>query len=225
MSNQYNEALVEDIHRATQSETLDISKNAALYERVAAGDAAAREAMIVGNMPLVLSKVEALIQCLPTLEYLRDDLVSAGCIGLTNAVNKMARGKGPRSKEISGSTDFIGMWINRELKALIEVEVFIKVPHSSKARASAEGVELTVPTVCNVIPERFQSPSCRGELETREILDACCDGADERTLLAMREAGYTFQEIADAIGRPLSSTHVLEQRLKGRIQRKLKVSR
>jgi len=35
------------------SEPLTMEKNAALYPRVQAGDAAAREEMITGNMPLV----------------------------------------------------------------------------------------------------------------------------------------------------------------------------
>ena len=60
MSNQYNHLLVSQMN-----EPLDAEKNAELYRRVAAGDAAAREEMIVGNMPLAIANVEKFIHRVP----------------------------------------------------------------------------------------------------------------------------------------------------------------
>ena len=94
-----------------------------------AGDAAAREEMIVGNMPLAVTKVESFVRCFPGMAHLRDDLTSAAFTGLVKAVNQMAAGKGPRSTDHSAPAECIGMWINRELRQLIESESLIHLPH------------------------------------------------------------------------------------------------
>ena len=91
MSNQYNDVLVAAMHQATNSENLNAAKNWTLFERVAAGDAAAREEMIVGNMPLAVARVESFMRLCPEVAHLRDDLTSAAFTGLVKAVNQMAR--------------------------------------------------------------------------------------------------------------------------------------
>ena len=53
--------------------------------------------------------------------------------------------------------------------------------------------------MCNVIPERFEVPSYEKELEMRDLIDSCCTCEEERTFVAMREAGHTLAEIAVAI--------------------------
>ena len=70
-----------------------IEKNNELFPAVVAGDAAAREAMIVNNLGLVVVKADSLIRQMPSVAYLRDDLVSAGYIGLVRAVNKVPTGR------------------------------------------------------------------------------------------------------------------------------------
>ena len=55
MSNQYNDAACRRNERARWT----AEKNAEFYPRVAAGDAAAREEMIDGNMPLAVSRSRA----------------------------------------------------------------------------------------------------------------------------------------------------------------------
>ena len=165
MSNQYNDALIADMHRATNGEALDAEKNAALFARVVAGDAAAREEMIVGNMPLAVAKVESFIRCFPEIAHLRDDLTSAAFTGLVKAVNQMAQGCRIKQPANWNPTDCMGTWINRELGRLTEGETCIRVPHTSKDRARTEGEELMPPVVVNVIPERFEVPSYEKELE------------------------------------------------------------
>jgi RNA polymerase sigma factor (sigma-70 family) len=213
MSNQYNALLVSQM-----SEPLDAEKNQVLFKRVAAGDGAAREEMIVGNMPLVVAKVDSVIRCSSALAHLRDDLTSAGFIGLVKAVNRMVAGKGPRNKTPSAPVDFIGMWINREIGRLLEEEHFIRVPHTSKERARTGGTELTPPAVCNVIPERFEKPSYEAELETRDLINTCCFTRAERTFFAMREANHTLAEIAEALGVPLHAVSNLARKLRARIR-------
>jgi hypothetical protein len=225
MSNQYNDALITDIQRATSGETLDAEKNAALFERVAAGDAAAREEMIVGNMPLAVAKVESFIRCFPRVAHLRDDLTSAAFTGLVKAVNQMAEGCDIKDSAKWNPTDCIGSWINRELGRLTEDETCIRVPHTSKDRARTEGEELTPPLVGNAIPERFEVPSYEKELEMRDLIDSCCNCVEERTFVAMREARHTLVEIAVAIHKTRMFTQRMGRELDARVQRKLKAVR
>jgi hypothetical protein len=224
MSNQYNEALVADIYCATNGESLNAEKNAILYKQVAAGETAAREDMIVGNMPLAVTNVESFVGRFPGMAHLRDDLTSAAFIGLTKAVNKMAAGEGPRSTDLSAPVEFMGMWINRELYRLLEPEG-IAPPHTSKNRARAQGKELTMPTIHNVIPERFEIPSYQKELETRDLIESCCTCDEERTFVAMREAGYTLIEIASAIKRSRMFTQRMGIKLDARVQHKIEAIR
>ena len=219
MSNQYNDLLISQM-----SEPLDAERNLALFRRVVAGDSAAREEMIVGNMPLAVAKVESFIRCFPGAAHLRDDLTSAAFIGLTKAVNQMAEGTALKYEGNWNPTDCIGAWINRELGELIEIEGIVP-PHTSKFRARAQGEELTVPTVVNVIPERFQVPSYQEELETRDLIESCCTCDEERTFVAMREAGYTLDEIAAAVGMSRTTMYRMARELEARVQRKLEALR
>ncbi len=221
MSRQYNNALMADLHGATNNETLDAERNLALFERLKAGDAAAREEMIVGNIPLAVAKVEGFIRCFPDTSYLRDDLTSAAMVGLTKAVNKMAAGKGPRKRAPSAPVDFIGMWINRELGRLVEDETTIRVPHTSKARARSEGQGVTPPTIVNDVPERWAVFSYQKDLEIRDLIEACCTTEVERRFVAMRRARHTLAAIADALGVPTHTISNLQRRLKGRIRKRL----
>ena len=150
MSNQYNSELVADMARLCKPFCSE--DNDRLYPLVAAGDTDARRRMIEGNMSLAVAKVESLIRCFPEIAHLRDDLTSAAFIGLVKAVNKMAAGKGPRSKAPSAPADFIGMWIDRELGRSKEDEDFIRVPHTSKDRGRAEGEEVKAPQSATPFP-------------------------------------------------------------------------
>ncbi len=223
MSNQYNSELIADM--AWLCKPFCGEDNDRLYPLVAASDTDARRRMIEGNMSLAVAKVESLIRCFPEIAHLRADLTSAAFIGLVKAVNKMAAGKGPRSKAPSAPADFIGMWIDRELGRSKEDEDFIRVPHTSKDRGRSEGEEVKAPPVCNTVPERFGTPSYQQELETRDLVESCCICNEERTFVAMHEAGRTLVAIAAAIGKSRASTQRMGKQLQARVERKLEALR
>lgn len=215
MSNRYNGLLVSQM-----GEPLDAEKNAALYARIIAGDPAAREEMITGNMALVISKVDSFLRNVPQMAYLRDDLTSAGFIGLTQAVNALA--DGTRVRNPGYVPCYLGQRISTELTRLVdEDEAPIRVPHTSEHRARTNGQKVTPPTVQNAIPERFEVSSYEKELEMRDLIDSCCTCDEERTFVAMREAGHTYAEVAKAIDMPLTSTYVMAKELDARVQGKL----
>jgi DNA-directed RNA polymerase specialized sigma subunit len=225
VSNRYNAAFVAALHRKTKSKTRTADENAELYRRVAAGDEAARDEMITGNVPLVISKVESFLRCFPYLAHLRDDLVSAGCVGLVRAVNQMARGCRIKKPENWNPTDHMGSAIYRKFGELIEDESTIRVPHTSKDRARAEGEELTVPGVINKRCERLEMPSHEEEFETRDVIETCCTSQEEKRFVAMRKSGHTLAEISAALGMSRMSVHRMGRRLEGRVVRKLEALR
>ena len=92
--------------------------------------------------------------------------------------------------------------------------------HARRIVRAPKGEELTVPTVCNVVPERFEVPSYEKELEMRDLIESCCTCDEERTFVAMREAGHTLAEIAAAIDRSRSFTYRMGKALDARVQRK-----
>ena len=223
MSNQYNSNMVSDMARLC--EPFCSEDNSRLYPLVVAGNADARRQMIEGNMSLAVAKVESLIRCFPDVAHLRVDLTSAAFVGLTKAVNKMAAGKGPRNTDPAAPTDFIGMWINRELGRLVEEAPLIRVPHESNRLAKQKEEPIAPPIICNVIPERFEVPSYERELEMRDLIESCCTCKEERTFVAMREAGHTLDEIAFAIGMSRTTMYRMTKELEARVMRKLEALR
>jgi len=223
VSTQYNTELVAEMARLGKAFCSE--DNDRLFPRVAAGDSAARQQMIEGNMSLAVAKVESFIRCFPNLAHLRDDLASAAFIGLTKAVNKMAEGTAVKYEGNWNPTDFIGTWINCELGLAVEAENPIRTPRRSRCRARANGQELKGPIVQNDIPERFEVPSYEKELEMRDLIDSCCVSDEERTFVAMREAGHTLVEIAAAIGRSRMYTQRMGKQLDAEVHRKLEALR
>ena len=223
MSKQYNSELVKDMVRL--GKPFCVEDNARLYPLVAAGNTAAREEMIQGNMSLAIAKVDSFIGCFPALAHLRDDLASAAFIGLVKAVNQMAEGCQIKRPESWNPTDCIGAWINRELGELIDTETPVRLPPRSKYRARANGDELKAPTVVNLIPERFQVPSYQKELEVRDLIETCCTCDEERTFVSMREAGHTLVKIAAAINQTRMFTQRMGRKLAARVERKMEAIR
>jgi RNA polymerase sigma factor (sigma-70 family) len=212
MNNQYNNILISQM-----CEPLTEELNLELLPQVVAGNVAAREQMITGNMALVLRKVEAFIHCFPTIVYLRDDLISAGFMGLTKAVNAVAA-----RVKIENVFNYILTAIDHELGKLIDVEHTIRIPGKSRRAAKASDKPLIPPTCVNILPERFVHGKYETELEFRDLLDSCCCNEDERTFLRMREEGYTPAEIAEVVGKSIGYIYYRSKRLAARIDEALR---
>ena len=222
MSNRYNSELTADLYGL--DEPLDLAGNRDLFPLVAAGDEVARRRMIEGNLTLVVAKVDSFLGNVPHLDFLRDDLMSAGFTGLVKAVNNIARGKVHRNDGFI--VGYLIVWIGREIDVAISREAPIYVPLSSQHAAHAKGEEIDIPVVTHEFPEtRRINQNGTGEVDARDCLDACCTCEEERTFLAMREAKHTYAEIAKAIGKPLTSTYVMAKELEARIQQRLEGTR
>ena len=177
---------------------LSREKNDELYRRVMAGDEHARQQMIEGNMALVSNRVDAFIREHSEAANLRDDLRSAGYVGLVQAVNAMEKHDNPKKPNPTG---YLSIAIQREIKRLFDSESVISVPDRTQRDARKENRQIKAPVVQQGIPQSFadRRQDVQQELmELRELLDSCCESDDERTILRMREKGHSDREIAEA---------------------------
>ena len=196
--------------------------NDELYRMVALGDEDARQHMIEANKGLVIHRVDQFLLFMPQYEHLRDDLISAGFVGLTQAVNKMASDGFVDGANPTGCMAFC---IQAELGRAIEAEEPIRVPKRTRKRKEDRGETLTVPTQAEDAlpdPEDEEDPIPRFTVdprkmrELRETLDACCECDNEREILRLREEGYVDREIAEMLGLPVTTTYVMRRTLYAR---------
>ena len=211
----YDHSLTNKITQSSDSE-----RNERLYPRVMAGDEKAREEMIESNMPLVICKVDSFVRRYPQLEHLRDDLHSAGFVGLVKAVNKMAEHKEPSKVNPTG---YISVAITHEFVKLAQKEAV----HSGIELADSPEIDMDladdVPEVSHSIPESVvdTNQSEATELfELRDLLQSCCESDEERTLLRMREEGCSDREIAEALNMSRTSIQRLRKELEQRFNQK-----
>ena len=215
MSSQYNSDLTADMARL--GEPSSVEENNRLHRLVAAGDADARRQMIEGNMPLVVAKVNAYLIEFPHLAYLRDDLTSAGFVGLVDAVNKLATGRKSRNP-----TAYIGVAINCNLRQLLENEAPIRVPQESQRLAKAQGKEITVPPVVNTMPDHCclsVAPQAQ-KVEARDLLRCCCKDKRERLILRLCEEGRSYEHVGKCVNLGHVTVRRILKRILGRYDKK-----
>lgn len=196
-------------------------KNEELYVRVMAGDEQAHQEMIESNMALVGSNVNEYVRKHPEAAHLRDDLRSAGYVGLVQAVGAMAKHRDP---ENSNPTGYMSVAIRREISRCADNEGTISIPDRTQREARKENRPLAAPAVCQGIPKSLadSAPDAAQELiEIRDLLDSCCQSEDERTILRMREGGYADRDIAKEIGLAHTTTYMMRRELEKRYLRKI----
>jgi RNA polymerase sigma factor (sigma-70 family) len=191
----------------------NVTRNNELYPAVLAGDAAAREAMILNNLGLVIVKADSLIRQVPGVAYLRDDLVSAGNIGLVTAVNQIAAGR----VRMESVNTWIGRVVTRTMRHLLPHEHTIHIPQESRRLARNKKQPIEPPRVFNAIPETLEAYSELTVVELRDVFDACCKSDAERDCLRLREAGYTFREIGARLSISTSLAQEMFRNLQARI--------
>ena len=212
MNAQYNAELIDDMKRACRQLTDEDNNDLAI--KVAKGDEAARREMIVNNMPLVVDKVRLYVNHYPHARHLFSDLTSAGFIGLINAVSYIAdRGL----QDYSNVTGYLSVAVGRELGRLLDTENLIYVRGNTRQVAKAQGRIIEPPKAVALPADYEVTYNPFGEVDLRDVFDACCESDAERECLRLREAGYTFQEIAAVLSLPQTTTYVMFRQLKARI--------
>lgn len=204
-----NRDFIQQSHAQNGDEKGSRELNDELYPLVAAGDKAAAKQMIERNLGIVVLKVNDCIRYFPHVDYLRDDLISEGMLGLCMAVKKMAE-KGPVPNP--NSTGYIKYWIQYRIGTVVDAEqangassrtIDLKAEKGETIAKQVGGFD-----VYNHDGEQ-QDPTVL--IDLMDEIEGCCETEEELTIVRMRAKNYVDQDIAKAINTPLSTTYMLRR--------------
>lgn len=190
----------------------DKELNDTLYHKVVSGDKVAIDKMISANMALVTFKVQSYLLHFPQYEYLRDDLQSQGFVALVEAVNKMVGS----DVEQPNPTGFLSQHIHYALGELMDRETTIRVPKRTFLENKAAGKTIHRPeregTVdFDVIRQQEAMIDPRDVVDLWDELDGCCENDWERSILRLREQGFSDADISQKLGIPKTTTYMMRR--------------
>ena len=121
-------------------------------------------------------------------------------------------------------TGYISVAITHEIARVAEKEsamglTSIPEPENGPSRGSDDDV----PEVGHNVPESIidaNESAVQGLFDLRDMLDSCTEREEERTLLRMREKGYSDREIAEALNMSRTSVQRLRKELEERFKQK-----
>lgn len=209
----YNTELVAQITANGKPASRD--ENDELYAAVVAGDEAAKQRMIEGNMPLVITAVEAYLRYFPQAEHLRDDMVSEGFLGLCTAVNKMASSE---MREDANPIGYINWWVRGAIGQIVDGETGVgacaRTVRNHRKAGKALVRQVAPPDIDWDRPDIVVDPMAMTDL--RDLIDACCESEEERAIVRMREEQYpccSDREIAVALNLPYSTVYMMRREI------------
>ena len=185
--------------------------NLALYPQVAAGDPDAIKRMIELNMPLVVYKADMFVRAFPSTEYLVDDMISEGFLGLTEAVNLMAQ---TGAVEEPNPTGFMSEGIKRRIGAVADSGYGSTIASRDDRRRNRS----TPMAPAEVRDSETEDPA--GMVELRDLIDSCCETDLERQIVALREKAYSDREIAAQLELPYSTIYLTRREIYARFLEK-----
>ena len=184
-----------------RSEPFTTAENDAVYQRLVSGDESARNELIEGNMALVIHRVDAYLHRAPQMAYYRDDMISAGIVGLCEVVDRMQK-KGPVTSP--KPTGWITKGIDCCISRLADESNTIVVPKMTQARARSEGKPIRPPRTVSdkalVYRDDSEISGNAAATELQEEILACCEDDTDRQIVRMRSDGHTDAEIAASLG-------------------------
>lgn len=193
-------------------------KNKEVYARLVAGDEAAGDEMIQGNMPLVLLRVDAHLWRSPQLSHLREDMIGAGLLALCEAVDTMKR-----ADAISNTTGYLYTAIDKAIGKLTDEESTIVVPQRTQEVARKDEKELHRPRTIGgnaalALSSRLHASDPLAVMELEEEILACCQDELDQRIVTMRTEGHTDAEIAAAVGLTERAVNLRRQKLHERFK-------
>jgi len=173
--------------------------------KVANGDEIARQEIIRNNMVFVIYQVDTYIKSLPNITYLRDDLTSAGFLGVCKAIANVVRGA-----DVIHVASYLNYWIRREILLILREES----PHLTP---DEEG-----PCIANADMEQISKDDANYSLvDLRDMIYACCETETDRTLVGLRESqGLNCTEIAQHLNMPKRTAYYKLRGIEERFDRR-----
>ena len=192
-------------------------ENASLYQRLRNGDQKALEQMILGNLRLVHRKVRSFLRGSPRFAYLIDDLTSEGFLGLSQAVHALAESE----EESTNVVSYLCTAIKNAISAAAQTEDTIMSPQARHyARSKGEEIPTWKRLPFSVLYR--VEVDFHGPVDARDTIYSCAKTPEDRRLLEMREMGYSYSKIAEALGCPDSTAEARGGRLYRRAKEKIK---
>jgi len=148
-----------------------------------------RDTLIEQNIDLVHSVVRGYLRQHPHLGYLKDDLLSAGQIGLCEAVDLIETSKPENAK------GFLTIAIRRAIKEAVVNEDSIKVPTRTRSRLREQGREVEVVNRVHQLDMIARTDPGLELVDVMDAIDAACDSDFERQIVKLRIEGYTDRDI------------------------------
>ena len=201
--------------------------NDILLPRVAAGDKAAREQMICGNVTFARYRADFYVRSRyrqeVCIKFLRDDLVNAGILGVVKAVNRIAEGV-----PVTNATAMIAYWIKHEIMRVIEKEVngnpaVDSKPHILSLLTPSE-VEGNGDDSNDEEPRNYSLARVDPNFELidlRDLIYSCCKTEQERILIRLRDVeGMDCTEIAPLLRVSRDTVYRMLRTIEERFNRK-----
>jgi RNA polymerase sigma factor (sigma-70 family) len=219
----YNHELKANLQAVCDTNT-DATENDRLYHLLVDGDESAKEQMIVNNLPLAASCAASYVARHQEYSHLQDDLIGEGFLAIVNAVNTIHQ----RTNNGNGRiTSYIIKCIHRHINRFIDKSPLI--PASARALRRARRDKTAYPAIPKVTATKDvtraklnTSAEPIGVVELRDTIDSCCLSAEDRAIVAMRQRGSTFQEIAATLGLSCNTTHRMYLEIQHRFDAKMK---
>lgn len=174
--------------RSEERQALDRERNIELYKRLKGGEDVTEE-MIIGNIPLVLTRVNSFLTDFFEYRHLKLDLQSEGYLALARAVETMS------STDVENPVGYIYCAVYNALKKFVQ-----RSESFSPSRHTLETEDVALPQKATVDMWKMEAMDRRETLDVlHEIEDNCLDTSDVE-IVWLREMGYVDEEIATELG-------------------------
>jgi len=189
--------------------------NTELHQQACHGNADSKRALIEKNMPLVLDRVECFLRTNPKLSHLRDDLISEGFLGLTEAVETLCR-----DASIEKPSGYLVAAIQNAFGRLVESEVMIYYSRFTAYRAKNTGRTLPRQTTLSESGNLSRGETGIDLVDAQDLLASCCQTERDQRFVALRLAGCSVEEIATEFGVTPRSVYRLADQLQSRVEKR-----
>jgi hypothetical protein len=194
-----------------------IELNDELHRHACQGDASAKQALIENNLALVKFKVDSFIRSRPDIVHLKDDLISAGSLGLVEAVDQLCQ-----DPTIEKPSAYIAATITNAFSALLEGEVLIYYSRHTRRRARGTTRRLPEHTTFSEAANLSASEDESKLFEIRDLVESCCKSGREQELIRLRQNGLSTEECATTLGMGRASAFRMLKTIERRFNAKIK---
>lgn len=148
------------------------------------------------NIELVNTVVRSYLRRNPNLGYLKDDLISAGYVGLVQASNEL------ETFEPDNVAAYLTSSIKREVEEAAAANVNpVVIPNRTRQRCRADGKSVVERTINRVPLEALTVTDPGMEMvDVMDAIEAACESDFEKQIIQMRVEGYTLIEIGAKLG-------------------------